>query len=56
MPNARAKLLAVVAMVGGSCAAVTVVWFVLRLNAAGSMNTNPDPLKRALIDSFSNNP
>lgn len=44
MPNARAKLLAVVNMVAGSCAAVTG-WFVVRRKAAGSMKTKPDPLK-----------
>lgn len=44
MPNARAKLLAVVSIVAGSCAAVTG-WFVVRRKAAGSMKTNPDPLK-----------
>lgn len=44
MPNARARLLAVVSIVAGSCAAVTG-WFVVRRNAAGSIKTKPDPLK-----------
>lgn len=44
IPNALARLLAVVNIVAGSWAAVTG-WFVVRRKAAGSMKTSPDPLK-----------
>lgn len=50
MPNARARLLAVVSIVAGSCAAVTG-WFGVRRSAAGSIKTKPDPLKLNTIKS-----
>lgn len=53
MPKARAKLLAVVDIVGGSWVAATAALLVVvRRNADGSMNTNPDPLVNRTDDRF----
>lgn len=53
MPKARAKLLAVVDIVGGSCVAATAALLVaVRRNADGSMNTSPDPLVSRTEDRF----